>query len=234
MSVRVVVRHGGRDLAGATREGESWSGAAQRVAATVAGEPVALDLSAETKQFAVVPDVRVGLRAMTHGDLPDVIRWRQATHVHKWWAADGEPSPDRVSEQCAPSIDGMTPTRMWVAEVNGRSVGFVQDYRLSDYPDYALLTPDPGAIGVDYAIGEPAWVGKGIGVRILWAWLLRTRHRFPDAVTCFAAPDHRNSPSLRVLEKVGFEQGTWFDEPKEDGSVSTVVGCSLDLRRVVG
>lgn len=234
MSVPITVRHGGRDLAGATRESESWAAAARRIAATVAGDPVAVDLSGEPKTFAVVPDVRVSLRAMTRGDLPDVIRWRQSEHIHRWWAADGEPSAVRVTEQYADSIDGMTPTRMWVAEVNGRSVGFVQDYRLSDYPDYALLTPDPDAIGVDYAIGEPAWVGKGVGAGVLWAWLLRTRHRFPAAASCFAAPDHRNTASLRVLEKVGFEQGTWFDEPGEDGSISTVVGCSLSLDRVVG
>ncbi|MDN5896503.1 MAG: acetyltransferase, partial [Nocardioides sp.] len=131
MSVPISVHHGGRDLAGATREGESWNAAARRVAATVVGEPVAVDLSGETKRFAVVPDLRVGLRTMTHGDLADVIRWRRSDHVHKWWAADGEPTPERVTEQYASTIDGMTPTRMWVAEVNGRSVGFVQDYRLS-------------------------------------------------------------------------------------------------------
>jgi hypothetical protein len=33
---------------------------------------------------------------------------------------------------------------------------------------------------------------------------------------------------------VGFEQGSWFDEPQRDGSVATVVGCTLDLARVVG
>ncbi|MDN5896978.1 MAG: acetyltransferase, partial [Nocardioides sp.] len=92
----------------------------------------------------------------------------------------------------------------------------------------------PDAIAVDYAIGETAWLGKGIGAQILWAWLQRTRHRFSDAATCFAAPDHRNLASLRVLSKVGVEQGTWFHEAGEDGSVLTVVGCSLDLATVVG
>jgi RimJ/RimL family protein N-acetyltransferase len=123
---------------------------------------------------------------------------------------------------------------MWVVEVNGRSVGFVQDYRIGDYPEYALLAPDPEAIGIDYAIGEPAWVGRGLGVRLLWAWMLRARHRLPDATTYFAAPDHRNAPSLRILAKAGFTQGLWFDEPRPDGSVDTVVGCSLDVARVLG
>lgn len=233
-TTHVVVGHGGRELAGVCRPGESWASAARRVAATVHGEPVAVDLSGEPKRFAIDNDVHVTLRPMVRGDLPDVARWRQHEHVLRWWQADGEPSLDNVTAQYAPDIDGMTPTRIWVVEANGRSIGFVQDYRLADYPDYAVLTPDPAAVGVDYAIGEPAWLHRGIGARMLWAWLLKSQHRFAEVTTLFAAPDHRNEASLRVLEKVGFTRGIWFDEPQPDGSVATVVGCSLDVRRVVG
>ncbi len=134
----------------------------------------------------------------------------------------------------AERVDGMSPTRMWVIEVNGRSVGFVQDYRIGDYPDYALLGPDPDAIGIDYAIGADQWRGRGLGPRVLWTWMLRARARFPEAATFFAAPDHRNAASLRVLAKAGFTEGLWFDEPQEDGTTRTVVGCSLDVRQVVG
>ena len=86
--------------------------------------------------------------------------------------------------------------------------------RVGDYPDYAMLCPDPAAIGVDYAIGEPEWIGRGLGTRLVWAWMLRAKRRFPDATSYFAAPDHRNKASLRVLAKVGFTEGVWFDEPR--------------------
>ena len=120
---------------------------------------------------------------------------------------------------------------MWVVEVNGRSVGFVQDYRIGDYPEYAVLAPDPDAIGVDYAIGEPTWIGRGFGARMLWAWMLRARHRFPEATTYFAAPDHRNAASLRVLAKAGFTEGLWFDEPQERRHASTRWSAArLDVR----
>jgi aminoglycoside 6'-N-acetyltransferase len=230
----VVVHHGGRELSGVARTGEGWAAAARRIAATVPGDPVARDLSGEVKEFVVDPDLQVTLRAMTHGDLPAVTRWRQSEHVQRWWVSDGEPTLEAVTAKYSPRIDGRTPTRMWVAEVNGRSVGFVQDYRIADYPDYAILAPDPDAIGVDYLIGDLHWVGRGIGTRMLWAWLLRTQRRFPGATTCFAAPDHRNEASLRVLDKVGFTRGVWFDEPQLDGSVDTVVGCVLDVSRVLG
>jgi aminoglycoside 6'-N-acetyltransferase len=97
-----------------------------------------------------------------------------------------------------------------------------------------VLGPDPDAIGVDYLIGDPAWVGRGLGVRMLWAWMLRARRRFPGAASYFAAPDHRNAASLRILAKAGFSEGLWFDEPQDDGTVDTVVGCTLDVPRVLG
>lgn len=233
MTQRLVVQDRGHELGGVVREGEPWAAAARRTVASLHVDPVPVDLSGEVKRFAVDHDNRVAVRAMTRGDLPEVVRWRQSEHLHRWWASDGEPTMERITGQYGPSVDGMTPTRMWIAEVNGRSVGFVQDYRVGDYPEYAVLGPDPAAIGVDYALAEE-WSGRGLGVRVLWAWMLRARHRFPEATAYFAAPDHRNAASLRVLAKLGFTEGLWFDEPQQDGSVDTVVGCTLDVRRVLG
>ena len=67
---------------------------------------------------------------------------------------------------------------------------------------------------------------------MLWAWMLRARRRFPDVSTYFAAPDHRNQASLRVLAKVGFTEGLWFDEPQADGIGRH--GRGLHARRAPG
>ena len=231
---RVVVRHAGREHVGVVAPGESWSAAAHRTAASLPGRLTVDDLSGQVKRFAVDDDERIDLRTMTRGDLPALTRWLAEPHVRRWWHSDGEPTSERIERTYRPRVDGTTPTRMWVVEVNGRSIGFVQDYRIGDYPDFALLAPDPDAVGLDYAIGEPGWVGRQLGARVLWAWAVRARQRFPDVTACFAAPDHRNLASLRILAKAGFEQGTWFDEPQRDGTTATMVGCTLDVRRVLG
>ena len=225
----------GHELNGVVRPGESWAAAARRTAGSLTGEPVPLDLSGEVKRFQIDHDLRVVLRAMTRGDLPDVARWRSADHVRKWFAADGRPDLDTVTEKYGPRIDGMSATRMWVVEVNGRSVGFCQDYRIRDYPQFAVLTPGPGRRrGRLRDRRRAVRLAAGIGTRMLWAWLASARRRYPDVTAYFSAPDHRNTASLRILEKVGFSQGTWFDEPQSDGSVGTCVGCSLDVGQVVG
>lgn len=233
-TTHLVIVHGERELSGVVRPEEAAYEAAARTTATVIGEPVPVDLSADPQRWLIDHDRTVTVRAMTRGDLPDVARWRTQPHVDRWWHSDGPATLDAVTDKYGAAIDGMTPTRMWVVEVNGRSVGFVQDYRVGDYPEFALLAPDPDAIGCDYLIGEPEWLGRGIGTQALWAWMLRTRRRRPEATSYFAAPDHRNAVSLRTLDKLGFVQGTWFDEPDSDGSVTTCVGCSLDVRRVLG
>jgi aminoglycoside 6'-N-acetyltransferase len=70
---------------------------------------------------------------------------------------------------------------------------------------------------------------------MLWQFLRDVvRPHYPEATAYFAAPDHRNHASLRVLDKLGFERGLWFDEPQSDGRVDTVVGCTLDVRRMFG
>ncbi|WP_235735069.1 GNAT family N-acetyltransferase [Nocardioides alcanivorans] len=210
---------------------ESWRAAAERVAGR---RVVPVDLSADPPLFATESPWQVALRPATPGDLPDLLRWRQHEHVRRWWAAEGEPTQELVRGQYAPVIAGETPDSLWIVETNGRSLGFLIDYLLRDHPDYAVLTPDPEAIGVDYAIGEPGWVGRGVGPQMLWAWMLTVGRRHPGVATGFAAPDHRNVASLRVLAKAGFRAGTWFDEPQPDGTVDTVVGCSIGFATVLG
>jgi len=179
-------------------------------------------------------DARIGFRPMTRADFPDVVTWQCRPHVARWWSSEAS-TVEGAEAHYGPALDGTDPTRMWVTEVNGRSVGMVQDYRVGDHPDWSLLTARPDAIGFDYLIGDPARVGHGIGTRALWAFLRDVVWPgYPGAGEFFAAPDHRNEASLRVLDKLGFVRGLWFDEPQSDGSVDTVVGCSLDVRRVLG
>lgn len=186
------------------------------------------------RRVAAAPAATIGFRPLTRADLADVVRWTHAPHVARWW--DDEAADLAAAERhYGPAIDGTEPTRRWVVEVNGRSVGTVQDYLIGDHPEWALLTAKPEAVGFDYLIGESAWVGRGTGTRMLWQFLRDVvGPAYPEAPEYFAAPDHRNSVSLRVLDKLGFRRGLWFDEPQRDGTVDTVVGCTLSVAEVFG
>ena len=215
---------------------ESWAQAADR-RAPGQGPVLPLDLSGDPLRWQLDEAHRFSVRPMTPGDLPDVSRWIDQPHVARWWtlrhpAARGV---DQVEAHYGAAVRGEDPTRMWIWEVNGRSVGFCQDYRIRDHPDYALLCARPDAVGFDYALGEPAFVGRGLGTSLVWVFLRDVVWpAYPGVGELFAAPDHRNARSLRLLAKLGFTEGMWFDRPGPPGRTDTVVGCSLDVARVIG
>jgi len=227
--------HNGPVLIELTRDqvgpGESWAQAADALAGG-RGPVLAVDLSVDPLRFCVDEQHRFALRPMTEGDLADVTTWINRPHVARWW--DAHRSAEQVAAHYTPGIRGEEAIRYWVWEVNGRSVGFCQDYRIADHPEFALLCGRPDAIGFDYVIGEPAFLDRGLGTKLLWVFLRDLVVPAYDSVSeVFAAPDHRNARSLRVLEKLGATPGLWFDEPQSDGSVQTVIGCSIDVQRVL-
>jgi aminoglycoside 6'-N-acetyltransferase len=211
---------------------ESWAEAADRLSPD-GGPVLALDLSGDPLKFRLDHEHVFSVRPMTPGDFPEVSTWVNEPHVARWW--DEHRTLEQVTAYYGPAVRGEEPTRMWVWEVNGRSVGFSQDYRISDHPDYALLSARPDAVGFDYALGASAFVGRGLGTSLLWVYLRDiVWPAYPDVLEFFAAPDHRNTSSLRVLAKLGFVEGMWFDEPGPHGRVDTVIGCSLDVAQVIG
>ncbi|WP_141013143.1 GNAT family N-acetyltransferase [Nocardioides sambongensis] len=175
------------------------------------------------------------LRPMERGDLAHLLRWLLDAEVARWFPGpSGEPlSLAHVEAEYGPRLEPISPIRMWVVEANGRSVGFVQDYRIRDHPDGGAHQPPPDAVAVDYGIGEPAWRGRGIGALMLTEWFRLARWHHPDAPAYFAAVDHRNRASRRLLRGVGFVEGLWFDQPRPDGGTVTLVG-HLRAPEVVG
>jgi RimJ/RimL family protein N-acetyltransferase len=214
------------------RPGEGWAQAADR-AAEGRGPVLAVDLSGDPLVFRLDDEHAYAVRPLTEGDLDDLTSWVNTPHVARWW--DEHRTHEQVTAHYGAALGGEDPTRLWIWEVNGRSVGFAQDYRIADHPDYALLTGHPDAVGFDYLIGEPAYLHRGLGTALLWVFLRDiVVPAYPGVTELFAAPDHRNTRSLRLLAKLGATQGAWFDEPRSDGRVDTVVGCSLDVAQVMG
>ncbi len=191
--------------------------------------------AAQVDRVEHIPSVEISFRRMTRDDLPDIVRWQRAPHVRTWWL-NAVSTPAAASERYGPRIDGAVPIRMWVVCVDGRAVGYVQDYPLKADDEYAAKTGHPDAIGFDYLIGEHDLIGRGLGTRVIWEYLRDVLvPDYPDAPTFLASPDHRNTASLRALAKCGFTQGRQIDMPSTDAGRSvTEVGCTLDRRHWFG
>jgi RimJ/RimL family protein N-acetyltransferase len=152
----------------------------------------------------------LAFRPLETTDIPDLVRWMAADHAQPWFG-DEPRTVDLARKRYAGVLKGTSPTRMWVVALDGRGIGYMQDYPVVAYDDYAVRVQDLEAIAFDYLIGEPDLVDRGIGTQMIIAFCREVLCRdFPDAPRFVASPDARNARSIRVLEKCGFTQGLWI------------------------
>jgi len=146
----------------------------------------------------------LSLRPMTGDDLPAVEAWLGLPHVARWWTPGTTAAEEiakyrrRVGPQERPA------TIMLMVTWDGTGIGWCQWYRWADYPaEAAAMDARAGELGIDYAIGDPAWIGRGAGTTLVTALVTEGRRHFPGA-GILAAPAAANAASRRVLEKNGF------------------------------
>jgi len=147
----------------------------------------------------------LGLRPMTEDDLPAVAAWLVLPHVARWWTPDTTAEEEiakyrrRVSPQERPA------TSMLMVTWDGDCIGWCQWYRWADFPaEVTAIDARNGEIGIDYAIGDPDWIGRGACTMLIAALLAEARGHHPGA-GILTAPNAANIASRRVLEKNGFE-----------------------------
>ena len=145
-------------------------------------------------------------RRVTPDDFPLLARWLAAPHVARWW--HHETSAAAVERDFGPSARREEPNEDLLASLDGVPVGLLQRSFLHDYPEYLdELTPltavPPGAMTIDYLIGDAADVGRGIGTRMIRSALEQLWAGCPGAECVIVAVHADNTGSWRVLEKAG-------------------------------
>jgi len=173
---------------------------------------------------------RVTFRPLAETDLPTVARWLEQDHVKAWWR---DPSTlAAVEAHYLPAIRGEEPTDLFVVVDGTRDVGLVQSYRTADHPDWARTLAATGhalptSAGIDYLIGEPDIVGRGVGSEVVVAFTAHVLARHADVDRIVATPQLANRASCRVLEKAGYEL-LWTgqldsDDPSDAGPAALYV-----------
>jgi len=123
---------------------------------------------------------------VTEGDLPLVAAWLREEHVQQWWKNPS--APDNDEAMFLPRIHGVEPTEMLIITWQGRDIGVIQRYRMSDHPDRKRSLARTGltfraAAGIDYMIGVPDLVGAGIGSAVVAAFTADVFARTPDTTS---------------------------------------------------
>jgi len=136
-----------------------------------------------------------------HEHLPLLREWLEREHVRRWWR---DSLDDSIAEY-AKAIDGLDPSDHYLIVLDGRPVGMVETYLVSDFPDWdAIVEAGDGVAGVDLFIGEEALTGHGLGPRVLEAFAREVVFAQPDTKALVAAVDEQNRSSWRAFEKAGF------------------------------
>jgi aminoglycoside 6'-N-acetyltransferase len=151
----------------------------------------------------------VTFRRLVPADFPLLRSWLQEPHVARWW--NHETEPEAVERDFGPAARGEEPSEDLVVEVDGEPVGLVQRFRLHDYPEYvAELTPHVPvpveAVSLDYLIGDPARIGKGLGPEVLREAVEDTWRAYPKAQEILIPVVAGNQRSWRSLEKAGAQR----------------------------
>ena len=159
-------------------------------------------------------------RRLVAADLPRLHEWLGRTHVAEWWGPP--PSLAEVHAHHAPRLGDDGRVRGWIALLDGEPVAFVQDYDVAGgddgwWPDES----DPGARGIDQFIADEARLGRGLGTRLVRAFVDQL-FADPRVTRVQADPSPANARAVRCYERAGFHRV---------GEVDTPDGRALLMRR---
>ena len=177
---------------------------------------------------AAARDEQLSFRPMGRDDLPRLHDWLQQPHVAEWWD-DAAETIEGVEARYGERVEGTSPVTPWVVEVDGTPVGWVQWYRVADeaewFPGVAI---PPDTVALDLAIGDPAYVGKGHGRRILLEFVHHVvRTTMPGCPEVWIDPDPRNERAVRAYRAAGFhDTGIDLPDPDHPGQVRRLMKMS--------
>jgi aminoglycoside 6'-N-acetyltransferase len=158
-------------------------------------------------------------RRLTVHDLPILAGWLAEPGVARWWNHD--PSTAAVERDFGPSVRGEEAGEDLVVLLDGRPIGLLQRSRIRDYPEDlagfgALAEVPPGAVELDYLIGEPTLRGRGLGSRLIEAAVADTWCAYPDATAVLVTVVAANRASWRAVERAGLTRVAEGDLPPDN------------------
>ncbi|HEY1773746.1 MAG TPA: GNAT family N-acetyltransferase [Gammaproteobacteria bacterium] len=146
----------------------------------------------------------IGFRPVTEAELPLLHDWLNRTHLRQFY----QKRPitlDEVAEEYTPAIRGEEPSRLHLASLDGRPFGYLQCYRNLDYPDYARELDLRDGASIDFYIGDPAMLGRGLGKHMERSYVLDVVFPlYPAESHCYVCHESSNHIALACSQAAGF------------------------------
>lgn len=148
-----------------------------------------------------------------------IFDWLAQSHMQEFWDNSQEHKDDIINFiHGRPQHYFYGTTLYWVGFIDDQPFCFLLTDQLLSSQEYpsdlhrTYLSEAGHTIGLDFGIGNPLFLGKGLAAPTLEAFIKYfTTHINPKADTFFIDPDENNPRAQRVYAKAGFQQvGNFF------------------------
>ena len=155
----------------------------------------------------------LSFKKLSKDDVPLLVTWFSEPHVRQWWPILKK---DEVVEHFLKRIRSKN-TFEYIVSIDGKPIGYIQYYYIDPMGEKTgkwLPELPPGTIGTDQFIGDPHYIGKGIGTRMIKKFIDYLRTIEPDIPTIIVDPEPTNYAAIRCYEKVGFKRVGIYETPR--------------------
>lgn len=130
--------------------------------------------------------------------------WFNQPHVQEFYSLRSW-TLNEIEKKLTPYLDKNYEIKGFLMLLDATPIAFFQycylDHNLWPDQDLQSFVVAHG-VGIDFFIGEPSFINKGFGKKIIDTFL--TQLIWPENEYCLADPDIRNLRSIKILEKCGF------------------------------
>jgi len=149
----------------------------------------------------------ITFRRLGRADFPLLGRWLAESHVARWW--NHEFTAAAVERDFGDTVDGVEPNEDHLVLLDGRPIGLIQCCRYADYPEdieelAPLLAVPDHAVSIDYLIGDPSLIGRGVGTAMIVRFVEEIWRTKPEASCIIVPVSAANPASWKALLSAGF------------------------------
>ncbi|HKM33504.1 MAG TPA: GNAT family N-acetyltransferase [Lachnospiraceae bacterium] len=156
---------------------------------------------------------KIDLRKFMDQDMELFQKWLYVPHVAKWY----HDPLDWIDEVQKRNTDYIW-IHHYIVEYENKPLGFCQYYEyVNSEETWHGDTEVEGTYSIDYLIGEPNYIGKGLGKQIIQALIHQIKNH-SNAKRIIVQPEKENNASCGVLKSCGFA----YNEKYEFYTLSSV------------
>ena len=148
----------------------------------------------------------ISFRPVTSADLALLGDWLARPHWRTWWG-----DPETELGYIRDMVEGRDTTEPFIFQIEGRDTGYIQVWYVKDQmkddilKDYPWLTRLPSeTVGVDLSIADDRQLSRGIGTKVLSAFVDTLRQRGFERI--IIDPDPENQRAVKAYRKAGFRE----------------------------